>query len=81
MATEFEEYKRVSHILAKKYASVDLGPILELVTIYAKMYTPVVLEKPVSRDPDDDKFIACALAADIKIIVSGDQDLLSISGY
>ena len=29
----------------------------------------------------DDKFIACALSAKVKIIVSGDQDLLSVSGY
>ena len=36
-------------------------------------------ERPVSRDPHDDKFIACALAVDVDVIVSGDRDLLSIS--
>ena len=35
----------------------------------------------VSRDPDDDHVIACALAANAKIIVSGDHDLLDISVY
>ncbi|MBI9099563.1 MAG: putative toxin-antitoxin system toxin component, PIN family [Spirochaetaceae bacterium] len=29
-----------------------------------------------SRDPDDDKFINCAMTADIKYIISGDKDLL-----
>ena len=32
-------------------------------------------------DPDDDKFIACAMSATCNIIVSGDVDLLEISGY
>ena len=30
---------------------------------------------------DDDKFIACALAAKSNVIVTGDDDLLSIDGY
>ena len=38
------------------------------------------LERPISRDPHDDKFIACALAVGAGVIVSGDRDLLSISG-
>jgi len=39
------------------------------------------LEAAVSRDPDDDKFLACALGASCNFIVSGDKDLLDISGY
>jgi predicted nucleic acid-binding protein len=39
------------------------------------------LPEQVSRDPEDDKFIACALAGDCKCIVSGDKDLLEVSGY
>ncbi|EDP45880.1 nucleic acid-binding protein [Rickettsiella grylli] len=39
------------------------------------------MKTPVSRDPDDDKFIAVALAANCRIIISGDNDLLSITGY
>jgi uncharacterized protein len=34
------------------------------------------LETPLSRDPDDDAIIACALAARADVIVSGDKDLL-----
>jgi putative PIN family toxin of toxin-antitoxin system len=30
------------------------------------------------RDPDDDKFIDCAIAANAELIVSGDNDLLSV---
>jgi predicted nucleic acid-binding protein len=35
----------------------------------------------VSADPDDDKFLACALASRTKVIVSGDKHLLAVSGY
>lgn len=33
------------------------------------------------RDPDDDKFIACAIDAECLYIVSGDKDLLEIEIY
>ena len=35
----------------------------------------------VCADPDDDKFLACALEAQASCIVSGDPDLLDLSGY
>ncbi|MGM9742725.1 MAG: putative toxin-antitoxin system toxin component, PIN family [Candidatus Cryptobacteroides sp.] len=35
----------------------------------------------ISRDPDDDKFISCAVDAKCFYIVSGDSDLLSIENY
>lgn len=47
----------------------------------AKYNRPVLLQDPISEDPDDDKFIACALGANCQIIVSGDQDLLKVAGY
>ena len=33
------------------------------------------------RDPDDDKIIACALAAGAEYVVSRDHDLLSLGAY
>ncbi|HEY1645011.1 MAG TPA: putative toxin-antitoxin system toxin component, PIN family [Candidatus Saccharimonadales bacterium] len=35
----------------------------------------------VSRDPDDDKIIECALEVDAEVIVSLDKDLLSLKEY
>jgi uncharacterized protein len=35
----------------------------------------------VPRDPDDDKIIACALAAGSEYLVSRDRDLLSLGAY
>lgn len=36
---------------------------------------------PVCRDPSDDAILACALAASADLIVTGDQDLLSLKAY
>jgi hypothetical protein len=35
----------------------------------------------VSRDPDDDKFLALAVAGEASVIVSGDDDLLSLDPF
>jgi len=36
---------------------------------------------PVTRDPKDDKFIACAVEGNANYIVSGDDDLLDLEEY
>ncbi|MES2561853.1 MAG: hypothetical protein V4637_03910 [Pseudomonadota bacterium] len=33
------------------------------------------------RDPDDDQVLALALAAKVELIVSGDDDLLSLTSF
>ena len=76
-----DEYSRVSDILSKKYPSVGMAPFINLMIRDAELFTPIKLKTPVSRDPDDDKFIAVALAANCHLIVSGDNDLLSVTGY
>jgi putative PIN family toxin of toxin-antitoxin system len=35
----------------------------------------------VPRDPDDDKIVACAVAASVQYIVTRDDDLLSLGNY
>ncbi len=42
---------------------------------------PQPLPEPISRDPDDDHVLACALAAEATLIVSGDDDLLSLGRF
>ena len=39
------------------------------------------LNARVSRDADDDAVLACALAARADLVVSGDNDLLSLKGF
>lgn len=74
------EYIRAGQILSKKYSTIDIPPFIDLVTIYSELHQPMKLKGPISRDPDDDKFIALALAAKCSCIVSGDNDLLSVDG-
>jgi len=42
----------------------------------AEVIGPPPLPAPVCRDPDDDEVLALALAAQVDLIVSGDDDLL-----
>jgi putative PIN family toxin of toxin-antitoxin system len=76
-----DEYLRVGEILAEDRPAVDLKPIFNFVLEHATIYKPSVLKEPVCEDPDDDKFFACALASESKIIISGDKHLLKVSGY
>ena len=76
-----EEYQRVGEILGTQYPGVDLEPFLALLAVHAEMVEAPPLSAPVSADPDDDKFLACALAARVAVIVSGDKDLLDVSGW
>jgi hypothetical protein len=46
----------------------------------AEVITPEPLPAPVSRDPDDDPALACALAAKAELIVSGDKRHLLVLG-
>ena len=76
-----DEYQRVGQILAEERRSIDLKPILNFVIERAKVYKPAKLIRPVCEDPDDEKFIACALASGSGVIISGDRHLLNVSGY
>jgi predicted nucleic acid-binding protein len=55
--------------------------MLELVTMNAEIFSEQIMPEPVCEDPEDDKFIACALVSGCKVIVSGDKHLLKVSGF
>jgi putative PIN family toxin of toxin-antitoxin system len=76
-----DEYVRVGEILAEDHPGIDLKPMLDYVIQNAEVYAASVLSEAVCEDPDDDKFLACALASGSTIIVSGDKHLLKVSGY
>lgn len=75
-----DEYQSVVDELSKQYQAIDTMPILDIVSKNTKIIMAPSLSEPVCIDPDDDKFIACAIAAHCKIIVSGDKHLLKVSG-
>lgn len=55
--------------------------MLAQVRILAELTDPPPLPKPVCRDPDDDAVLALATAALADVIVSGDDDLLSLVSF
>ncbi len=60
-------------------SSVD--EIIDLYKALAELIEVDEIEPVVIRDPDDDAVIACALAADSELIISGDNDLLDLKKY
>lgn len=75
-----EEYNdTIMEVVRKGYGSFDASR-------FSSFVEKLVLVEPVTdvrvcRDPDDDKFISCAVDAKALFIVSGDKDLLTIGGY
>ena len=53
------------------------GELVELLALSAIVVIPTHTVE-VSRDPDDDRLIEAALAGEAAVIVTGDQDLLSL---
>ena len=76
-----DEYRRVGESLAEQFPNIELQPMLELITTNAELFSVQNLPEPVCKDPDDDKFLACALASKCKVIISGDKNLLKVSGF
>jgi putative PIN family toxin of toxin-antitoxin system len=76
-----DEYRRVGESLAEQFPNIELQPMLELITINAELFSVQNLPEPVCRDPDDDKFLACVLTSKCKVIISGDKNLLKVSGF
>ena len=55
-----------------------------LVLGYAELATlvvPTTIPPTILRDPDDDAVLACALAANADLVVSGDHDLLDLKSF
>ena len=76
----FQEYEDTLHDMIQKARSKDFrfsfSDLLERLLVVEPQAT-----KLICRDPDDDKFIDCALSASCDYIVSGDKDLLVLKSY
>ena len=66
--------------LARRFAAIGHTPgdLIDRYLSLVRYVTATPLTEPVSRDPDDDQVIACAIAASADLIVSGDRDLLDL---
>lgn len=75
------EYRQVAERLKKKYSSIDINSILDLVTRETRIVEPVPVPVSACDDPDDLKFLGCALAGGAALVVTGDRALLDASGF
>jgi putative PIN family toxin of toxin-antitoxin system len=75
------EYKQVCERLSDKVGDMNFDSIFELLLIEAQMTASFSFKQPVCEDPDDDKFLACAIASISRFIISGDKHLLNIGQY
>jgi len=73
------ERKKFAKILAVSGATTKA--ILRDYAGFAHVVRTQALAHPVCPDPDDDQVLACALAAQAELIVSGDNDLLGLKEY
>lgn len=76
-----EEYQRVGKELGEQFSEIDIEPFMELLMLEGHLFNAPLLLNSVCEDPDDEKFIACAIASQTKIIISGDKHLLKLSGH
>jgi len=59
-----------------RYSNQESMEAVELLRLEMEVVTPVGLDSPVCRDPDDDTILGTALGGDAACIVTGDKDLL-----
>lgn len=76
-----EEYRRVGERLSAEFDGVSLEPFFTLLATNALIVQPRPMPEAVVSDSTDDKFFACALGADYRVIISGDKQVLAASGY
>jgi len=75
------EYRRVVARLLQRFPAVEVQPVLDLIVRECRFVDPVSVPQTACEDPDDIKFLACAVAGRASCIVSGDGALLRASGF
>lgn len=75
-----DEYTKILERIHQKYPALNKGIDFD-VLLKQMECVECVSNVKVCRDPDDDKFIQCALDGNCIFIVSGDKDLLTLEEY
>ncbi|MGH7469644.1 MAG: putative toxin-antitoxin system toxin component, PIN family [Longimicrobiales bacterium] len=81
-ASILAEYREVGSELSEKNSALDFESFAALLVMNSEVVdAPQYLESQVCSDPEDDKFLSCAAVSGAQIIVSGDRQLLAVSGW
>ena len=75
------EYREIAERMKEKFPAVDPEAWLSYIESRATMVSAAPLASQVCEDADDDVFLACAVAANAKIVCSGDRHLLACDGW
>ena len=73
-----EEYTRLLAELERKKPAGLADAWTRFIVQHATVISPERGQSSRCRDPDDDKFLHCALSAGAPYVISGDKDLLSL---
>jgi putative PIN family toxin of toxin-antitoxin system len=72
-------YPRIEKVLTQR--GLTAADLVEQIGLVSDLVVAPALPKPICRDSDDDAVLACAVAAQADLIVSGDQDLLVLQVF
>ena len=70
------EYRRVIEKLQRRFPSVVAQPVLDLIIRDCCLVEPKSVSETACDDPDDLKFLECAVSGRARYIISGDRALL-----
>lgn len=77
----YAELQRVVAYPKLKFSPTLQIKILEFVFSWSRFVQPTQTVSVVADDPDDDKFLSCAISSNVAAIISGDPHLLSLGSY
>ena len=83
LVTSPELIAELENVLGREYIQVLIRPkegqaLLDAIHVKAEMLTPLGTIPSFTRDPKDDKFVACALVGDAEYLISVDKDILTL---
>jgi uncharacterized protein len=78
----FDEFRRVLEYPKFSLSKSEIQEIVQQEILpFFEVVERVAPFAGVCRDPDDDKFLACAASAKVAFLISGDKDLCSLGKF
>jgi putative PIN family toxin of toxin-antitoxin system len=79
---EYERALKCPHVRARHQMSdTEIAEIIEEIADLAKMVRPTKRLTVITADPDDDKFLECAVEGKATYIISGNKHLYDLKDY